>query len=51
MKTIKTAQIIKLRRNEKDSSVSAKNESAVLGKLKDRFIKTMIPYSQCFLIA
>ncbi|PRY49512.1 hypothetical protein B0I27_11168 [Arcticibacter pallidicorallinus] len=51
MKTTKTAQIIKLRRNEENGSTSTRNESAVLGKIKDRFIKTMIPYSQCFLIA
>jgi len=51
MKTTKTAQIIKLRRTEENGSRPVSNESAVLGKLKDRFIKTMIPYSQCFLIA
>jgi hypothetical protein len=51
MKTTKTAQIIKLRTAEENGSKSSSHESAVLGKLKDRFIKTMIPYSQCFLIA
>lgn len=51
MKTTKTAQIIKFRRNEENETRPANNQSAVLGKLKDRFIKTMIPYSQCFLIA
>lgn len=51
MKTTKTAQIIKLTRNEENGSRPASSQSAVLGKIKDRFIKTMIPYSQCFLIA
>lgn len=51
MKTTKTAQIIKLRRTEEVESRPANEQSATLSKLKDRFIKTMIPYSQCFLIA
>jgi len=51
MKTVKTAQIIKLKRTEEIESRPVNREAAVLGKIKDRFIKTMIPYSQCFLIA